>query len=127
MITCTAKTLLALALTLPHAPVEYGVAARYSPGTMERVARVRHMQPPPGTCMIARLLPRDLGKWYTVTGLMTGHSRRCLVVDWAHPRDRARIARRGIVAELRHEDAAYICGSVREPPRQCPVSLVEVR
>jgi hypothetical protein len=121
MLHCASKTLMVVALTLPAVPVEYGVAARYHKGTMERVARVRHMQQPRGTCMIARLYPRDLGRWYTVTGLRTGHSRRCLTVDYSHPRDRASIARRGIVAELRHEDAAYICGSVREPPRMCPV------
>jgi hypothetical protein len=129
VIRCTAKLVLA-ALTLhtpATLPVEHGYGARYRPGLMERVARVRHMQQPPGTCLIARLLPRDLGKWYTVTGLRTGRSRRCLTVDYSHPRDRGSIARRGIVAELRHEDAAYICGSTVDPPRQCPVALQETR
>jgi hypothetical protein len=131
MIRCTAKLVLA-ALTLHSttpamSQAQTGYAARYRQGQMERTAAIRHMQQPRGTCLIARLLPRDLGKWYTVTGLRTGHSRRCLVVDWAHPRDRGRIARRGIVAELRHEDAAYICGSVTDPPRQCPVTLQETR
>jgi hypothetical protein len=126
MLRCTAKLVLA-ALTLHTTPamrpVEHGYGARYRQGLMERVSRVRHMQQPRGTCLIARLLPRDLGRWFVVTGKRTGHSRRCLTVDWAHPRDRGRIAARGIVAELRHEDAAYICGSTVDPPRQCPVVI----
>jgi hypothetical protein len=126
MIACHSKIVLALALTLPAVPVEYGVAARYHKGQMERTAAIRHMQQPPGTCLIARLLPSDLGKWFVVLGQRTRVSRRCLTVDYAHPRDRASIRRRGIVAELRYEDAAAICGSVRDAPRQCPVNVWEV-
>jgi hypothetical protein len=126
MLHCASKTLMVVALTLPAVPVEYGYAARYHKGQMERTAAIRHMQQPPGTCLIARLLPSDLGRWFTVLGQRTRVKRRCLVVDYAHPRDRASIRRRGIVAELRYEDAAAICGSVADPPRQCPVALMEV-
>lgn len=127
MIRLASKAVLTVALTLPQsAPVEVGFAARYSPGVMELVSRNRHMEQPAGTCMIARLMPSDLGHWYTVLGQRTGQRRTCLAVDYAHPRDRARIKRRGIIAELRFEDAAVICGSVRQSPRECPVTVTEV-
>jgi len=119
-------TLLLLALSL-HTPsmltahVERGVAARYRKGVMERVSRVRHMEQPAGTCLIARLTRADLGRWYMVQG--RGHTLRCLVVDYAHPRDRARIQARSIIAEIRHEDAAVLCGSVRDSPRHCPIRV----
>jgi hypothetical protein len=103
--------------------VEVGVASRYNKGVMEKVARVRRMVQPAGTCMIARLTRADLGRWYRVQNRITGKVRICIVIDYAHPRDKATIARKGIVAELRYEDAAYICGSTRDPPRQCPVRV----
>ena len=123
-------TFLLLALTLhtpsmPTAHIERGVAARYRKGVMERVSRVRHMEQPAGTCLIARLTRADLGHWYMVSG--RGHTLRCLVVDYAHPRDRARIQARGIIAEVRHEDAAVLCGSTRNPPRQCPIRIWSTR
>lgn len=128
MIHVASKTALLVALALPQsAGVETGLGARYSPGVMEMVARNRHMSQPPGTCMIARLLPSDLGHWFVVQSRRTGRQRTCIVMDYAHPRDRARIARRGIIAELRYEDAGYICGSVRQSPRECPIVVFSAR
>jgi hypothetical protein len=124
MIRLASKAALLVALALPQSQgVETGYGARYAKGQMERTAAIRHMSQPAGTCMIARLTPADLGHWFVVTGRRTGKTRRCLVVDYAHVRDRATIARKGIKAELRFEDAAVICGSVREPPSSCPIVL----
>jgi hypothetical protein len=130
MLRCTAKLVLA-ALTLhsttPTAPstTSYsGFAAHYGPGTMARVARVRHMAP--AACMVAsHRLP--LGRWVTVLGLRTGVQRHCKVVDICHPKHCASILRRRVVVELSYQDNLTICGYRNEPPRMCPVSVVEVR
>jgi hypothetical protein len=120
------SALFALVVLFPTTNVaasETGIASHYSPGLMERVARVRHMQQPRGTCMIARLTHADLGHWFTVQSRISGRTRTCLAVDYAHIRDRATIARKGIVAELRYEDALYLCGTVRERPEQCKIRI----
>jgi hypothetical protein len=97
-----------------------GFAARYAPGMMARVARNRHMAQ--ATCMVASQFV-GIGGWLTVTGLKTGAVRRCKVVDVPQPYDAKPLLRRGIVVELDHTSAKAICGSVREPPRQCPVRV----
>jgi hypothetical protein len=76
--------LLAVAFLLPStrvAAAQNGVAAHYSPGVMEKVARVRRMVQPAGTCMIARLTRADLGRWYRVQNRITGKV-RCSLYLW---------------------------------------------
>jgi hypothetical protein len=120
-----ASKLLLVALALPQsAPASYsGFAASYSLGTMELVARNRHMSPEP--CMVASFrLP--LERHIEVLGLKTGVSRRCKVVDVCHPRDCKRILARGIRVELDYGSNKAICGATREPPSYCPVRVTEV-
>jgi hypothetical protein len=107
--------------TITAAPREYrGVAARYSPGTMIRVAHNRGI--PVENCMIAATHER-IGTWVTVTGIRTKKSLTCLVVDVPAPKDRRTIERRNIVVEIQHKHAITLCGSTREPPRMCPVLI----
>lgn len=102
-----------------------GFAAHYRKGLMQRVARVRGL--PDTGCLIASPF-HTIGDHAVVTS--TRGSLNCLVVDVPHPRDRPSIIRRGIVAELDFESARLLCGirfAGQEPPRNCPVSVREVR
>lgn len=60
-------------------------------------------------------------QWVWVLGLKTEVLLKCLVVDLPQNKDRPNLQRRGIVVELKYESAKLICGSVVDPPRQCPV------
>jgi hypothetical protein len=97
-----------------------GYAARYRPGLMEQVARNRHMPQEP--CMIAAT-HEPLGAQVRVTSGVTGVSLLCRVVDQPHPRHRASIIRRGIIAELSHQGAKKVCGTNNGSPRECPINI----
>jgi hypothetical protein len=60
-------------------------------------------------------------QWILVIGKRTGVARRCKVIDLPQDSDRQALERREIVTELDHESARAICGSVVDPPWQCPV------
>lgn len=100
-----------------------GYAAHYSPNVMERVSKNRGM--PIVDCMIAT--PRGpLGEWVTVESRLTGAVKECRITDIAHPRDRANIEKRGIVAEFGYANIKEMCNLNyygEEPPRACPVTL----
>lgn len=96
---------------------ERGIAARYDPGVMERVADNRGMTRE--RCMIASPF-HSIGTWVAVEGVRTGRRRLCRVTDTSAPKDKARhVAKRMI--ELDYNSAKDICGSVRIAPRDCPV------
>jgi hypothetical protein len=108
-------------------PAKQGYAARYSTNqVMERAAAHHGVTPRKGEDICASPI-HALHTHLVVHSKVRGNSSsiRCVVGDIAHPRDRAHILRRGIVVELTPRAALVICGSIREPPRQCPV-VVEV-
>lgn len=107
------------------AVAQSGYAARYAPGVMQRVARVRHIPAEP--CMVALTSARRItgGQHVLVVGKRTGTARWCVVVDLPQDRDRKALEQRKIVVELDRESAQAICGSVMEGPRQCPVLVWE--
>lgn len=119
---------LALALIISPAPPEWqeGLAVRYAPGLMARVARNRGIAPT--DCMVAYTHARDedMGaRWLDVEGLATGVTRRCLVVDLPRPgRDKANLIRRGILVELDAASSRAICGAAwRGKASECPVRV----
>ena len=102
-------------LLVPVQAERSGYAARYKNGLMEQVAENRGMW---ARHMVASPY-EPLGAWVTVCsrrGCM-----RALVIDVCHPRHCRRIRAKGIVVEVSHQDARWLCGSVVDPPRQCPV------
>jgi len=100
-----------------------GVAARYSSeAKMRRAAAVHGVSVPDGLEVCAATF-HPLGSIITVRSLRRGTSWRCVVGDVPHPRDRASIIRRRIIVELTPRGAMHICGSVLDPPRQCPVEV----
>lgn len=115
--------LLAALLPMPVSAARTGYAARYrSEGLMRRAAVVHGVHVPAGLEVCASP-HQPLG---TVISVRSRRGVwRCIVGDVAHPRDRASILRRGIVVELTPRGAMVICGSVREPPRQCPVTVTK--
>jgi len=116
--------LLAALTTQPAVADQMGFAARYSSeAKMRRAAAVHGVSVPDGieVCASAH---HPLGSIITVRSVRRGTSWRCVVVDIPHPRDRASIIRRGIIVELTPRGAMHICGSVNEPPRQCPVEVL---
>lgn len=113
-------SVLITAILAPAPAPRSGYAARYRPGLMHEVARNRGMTP--ASCMVAAT-HEQLGAWLTVRGQRTGAVLTCLVVDVPAARDRAAIIRKGIVVELDHASAGIICGSTREPPSMCPVTV----
>lgn len=122
-------TLICLA-TLPSAPhttlgakrppVYVGIAARYSPGVMERVARNRKM--PIVDCMIASPL-YTLGTWVEVRSLKTGHRQLCRITDVSAPQDRARHVAKRQWVELGFKNVIPFCGTTRGSPRECPIAV----
>lgn len=98
-----------------------GYAARYASGVMGKVADNRGLTWAP--CMVALTSARKISgrQWVWVLGTRTRVLRRCKVVDLPQNRDRQRLKEREIVVELDHGSAGAICGSVVDPPRQCPV------
>lgn len=118
-----AKLVLVLAVGIGGVRQE-GYAARYAPGVMAKVARVRGIAPVP--CMVALTSAKRITgrQWVLVIGQWTGAARWCLVVDLPQERDRQALDQRWIVVELDHESARVICGSVVEPPQQCLVWVI---
>lgn len=115
------STLLASLLVEPASAAQSGYAARYrSESIMRRAAAVHGVEVPAGLEVCASP-HHPLGALITVRS-----SRgvwRCIVGDVPHERDRASIVRRRIVVEVTPRGAMVLCGSVREPPRQCPVTV----
>jgi hypothetical protein len=106
-------------------PAQTGYAARYSTeGKMRRAAALHGVDVPAGVEVCAS--PHHaLG-----TVIVVRSSRgvwKCVVGDVPHARDRAAIVARNIVVEVTPRGAMRLCGSVREPPRQCPVTVERSR
>lgn len=100
-----------------------GYAARYSSeAKMRRAARIHGVDVPNGMEVCAS--PHHaLGTVITVRSARRKTAWRCIVGDVAHARDRAAIIERGIVIEVTPRGAMRLCGSVKDPPRQCPVTV----
>ena len=116
---------LLIAVSLLGGEVHAGYAPRYSPGVMERVARVRDLAPV--DCMVSS--PRyDIGAWLWVYGANTGTLLRCRVTDVSQARDRARHLRTKREVELGFEEARRLSGAsaLDKRPEQCPVIVVKV-
>lgn len=114
---------LLLAALLPAAAPSHGFAARYrSEGLMRRAAAVHGVEVPAGMEVCAAT-HHPLGTVLTVRS-----SRgvwRCVVGDIPARKDRAAIVRRNIVVELTPRGAMVLCGSVRERPEDCPVTVTK--
>lgn len=117
-----ARLALVLALGVGGARQE-GYAARYAPGVMARVARVRGIAS--ASCMVALTSARRITgrQWVLVIGRRTGAARWCKVVDLPRDGDRQALEQRRIVVELDEESARSVCGSVVDPPKACPVRV----
>lgn len=115
--------LLASLLAQPASAAHTGYAARYrSEGLMRRAAAVHGVEVPAGLEVCAS--PHHaLGTVITVRSSRRRTAWRCIVGDVPHARDRASIVRRGIVVEVTPRGALRLCGTVEEPPRQCPVTV----
>lgn len=100
-----------------------GYAARYrSEGLMRRAAAVHGVEVPSGLEVCAS--PHHaLGTVITVHSRTRATAWRCVVGDIPAEKDRASILRRGIIVEVTPRGAIRLCGTVREPPRQCPVEV----
>lgn len=107
-----------LSVSLAAPAQRSGYAARYRAGLMQQVSRNRGL--PIVRCMVASPY-HPIGTWVTVSSKYG--SRRCRVTDVPHPKDRKAIVKRGIVIELDHNSALHLCGSIKEPPRKCPVTV----
>lgn len=115
--------LLASLLVEPASAAHTGFAARYrSEGLMRRAAAVHGVAVPAGMEVCAS--PHHaLGTIITVRSSRRRTAWRCIVGDVPHARDRATIVRRGIVVEVTPRGAMALCGSIADPPRQCPVTV----
>jgi hypothetical protein len=106
--------------------VEYqGYAAHYNIGLMERVAHNRGLKTT--DCMIASPFHR-IGKWVYIQSQKNDKVRLCRVVDVPHPKDKASIIRRRIIAELDFNSAKELCEIAhvnQEPPKRCPITMYE--
>lgn len=118
--------LAALLIEPASAAPMHGVAARYSSERlMRRAAEIHGVTVPRGYEVCASPIER-LGTRLTITSRVRGRAGavwRCVVGDIAHPRDRATILRRGIIAELTPRGALHLCGTVRDRPEQCKVTV----
>ena len=102
---------LLIAVSLLGGEVHAGYAPRYSPGVMERVARVRDLAPV--DCMVSS--PRyEVGAWIWVYGANTGTLLHCRVTDVSQTRDRARHLR-----TKREVDLGSIRRSAARLPGHC--------
>ena len=119
-----AAALLAALTTQPACASSSGVAARYSSeAKMRRAAAVHGVSVPDGLEVCAATF-HPLGSIITVRSLRRRTTWTCVVGDVPHPRDRASIIRRSIIVELTPRGAMHICGSVKDPPRFCPVEIL---
>lgn len=97
-----AAGLLGLSLLLPQSQVKAasnGIAKHYSPGVMERVARLRGLPVLPRMASVPDC--GRIGQWVTAT--VNGHLDRYLVVDCSAPKDRLRHIRTGLVIEVNYK------------------------
>lgn len=109
--------------TSEHRKVYRGFASVYSPGVMERVARIRNMRPV--ACMISSPL-YPLGTWVWVRSHVTGITLRCRTTDVSHPKHIPSQLRRRQYVELANGLAWPICRhkyAGQGPIRSCPVSI----
>lgn len=115
--------LLAVLLVEPASAAQTGYAARYrSEQVMRRAAELHGVDVPAGLEVCAS--PHQaLGTVITVRSSRRGTSWRCIVGDVPHARDRASIVRRRIIVEVTPRGALRLCGTVQEPPSQCPVEV----
>ena len=116
---------LLIALSLSGGDLHSGYAPRYSPGVMERVARVRDL--PPVDCMVSS--PRyPIGSWVWVYGWNTDTLLHCRVTDVSQDRDRARHLRTKREVELGYTEAQRLCGRqyLNHRPEQCPILVVKL-
>lgn len=108
-------------------PIErFGLALYYGPTAMQTVMANRGL--PPYPCMLASPY-HDIGAVVDVTGLRTGHTRRCKVYDVPKTIHRPGLAARHVVAELDNRSARSICGETNEQPpkpRNCWVRVRDV-
>lgn len=111
---------LAMVLAMCGADCQVGVAPRYAPGLMERVADNRGMAH--AACMVSSPT-YPLGTRLMVYGVATHTLLDCVVTDVSHPRDRARHIRTRRVVELGFIEAVRLCGQTTEPPGKCPVMV----
>lgn len=112
-----------LAIEPATAGPRHGIAARYrSEQIMRRAAAVHGVEIPSGMEVCAATY-HPLGTVIEVRSRRRGTVWRCVVGDVPHPNDRAAIVRRGIVVELTPRGAMEICGSVKERPERCPVTV----
>lgn len=116
--------LIILALGAGRPPDHVGYVARYAPGVMEHVARVRHAPPVP--CYVAYTLARDeeIGRlWLRIQG--PAGTIRCLVVDLPDDShgDRQPLIERRVWAEIGWRQR-WICGAGWTGRAQgCPVRI----
>jgi hypothetical protein len=113
-------------LLQPARAAQTGYAARYSTeAKMRRAAAVHGVEVPAGMEVCAS--PHHaLGTLIEVRSRRRGATWRCIVGDVPRDHDRAAIVRRRIVVEVTPRGAMRLCGTVQEPPRQCPVEVAGV-
>ena len=105
-------------LLVPVQAERSGYAAYYTtPGLMEAIARKRGIEH-----------PHPIASPYDGIGtrLRVCSRRGCInavVADVCHPRDCARIRRRGIVVELSYRDNGRLCPRYNHPPKDCRVTV----
>ena len=116
---------LLIAAALLGGEVHAGYAPRYAPGVMERVARVRGLEPV--GCMVSSAR-YDVGTWLWVYGVNMDTLLHCRVTDVSQTRDRARHLRTGREIEAGYTEAERLCGAsaLDKRPEQCPVIVVKV-
>lgn len=105
-----------------------GYASIYNPGVMGSVSRNRGL--PLVGCMVATPLAsrdKDIGRWVTVTSLVTGERARCRVTDVVRKRDmRAHLATSHLV-EFDNPTGLRMCKQAyagQLPRRSCPVRII---
>lgn len=117
------SALLASLLAQSASAAHTGYAARYrSEQLMRRAAAVHGVEVPDGLEVCAATY-HPLGTIITVRSSTRRTAWRCIVGDVPHARDRASIVRRNIIVEVTPRGAMRLCGSVEDPPRQCPVEV----
>jgi hypothetical protein len=104
-----------------------GYASIYNPGVMGRIAR-KHGLPIVG-CMIATPLASkdsDLGRWVTVTSLVTGERTNCRVTDVVRARDMREHLRSKHYVEFDATSGLRMCNQAyvgQKPRKACPIRV----
>lgn len=89
---------------------------------MRRAAAIHGVAVPDGMEVCAATY-HPLGTMIEVHSRRRGTRWRCIVGDIPRARDRAAIEARGIIVEVTPRGAMVLCGSVRERPEDCPVTV----